>query len=582
MFRRIVPFLMAAVVFFILLFITNRPSTDLFELPVRTYTLLMENDGTANVTETFTMRFIKPFRYVTWSLDMPEGVTIENFHYEVLQGPPLLGGVQFKRFEPRNIDILFQFSRTMGEYIRVPRQGLIIELKFSYRVKNLLVQGRDFTQLFIKYAAEAPVITKKLDVKIVFPDEFGRPIVYQHPWGLAVNSRVEGGIRQFIFRNVPPNTFVEGRYVFEKILPVRFKRHEDVSLREVLAYEKRYIQKNYFGAIFAFVYGSFAFLFPIFLYRKFGREFSIIYDVEYEREIPYGDSPAVVNGVVKKLCASPDEHGLNGLLLNEVKEKRARFIVGQKGEVEAIEFLTDVSKNDVAKIFNGFISENKLDLNSFKKALQRESNARKFLQNFRKWQQDVLYKIREKKLMDEKGNRIAKSFAVVFCVLIPLIGLFALANLGPEYRSMIIYVRTVMFLCVSTGIAIILMRKDVFSRWTKEGLLYYLRWKNFEKFLLDFSALSMYPPQSVAIWDEYIVYATALGIARTVAENFRKLNPPAEAPVTSFVLAQPKALDVIPSVVRTASQTVAKSSSSSSFKGGSVGSGAGGSRIGAG
>lgn len=582
MFKRIVPFLVAAVVFFILLFVTSRPSTDLFELPVRAYTLLVENDGTANVTETFTMRFIKPFRYVTWSLDMPEGVTIEDFHYEVLQGPPLLGGVQFKRFEPRNIDILFQFSRTMGDYVQVPKQGLIVELKFSYKVKNLLVHGKDFTQLFIKYASEAPVITKRLEVRTVFPDEFGRPIVYQHPWGLAVNSKTDGRIHQFVFKNVPPDTFVEGRYIFTKILPVRFKRYEDVSLSEVLAYEKGYAQKNYFGTIFALIYGSFAFLFPIFLYRKFGTEFSIVYDAEYEREIPYRDSPDVVNGVVKKLCASPDEHGLNGLLLNEVKEKRARFIVGQKGEIEAIEFLTDVSKSDVAKIFDGFISENKLDLNSFKKVVQRESNARKFLQNLRKWQQDVLHRIREKKLLDERGNRIAKGFAAVFCVLIPLIVLFTSANLGPEYRPMIIYVRTVMFLCVSTGIAILLMRKDVFSRWTKEGLLYYLRWKNFEKFLLDFSALSTYPPQSIAIWDEYIVYATALGIAKTVAENFRKLNPPAEASVTSFVLAQPKALDVIPSVVRTASQTVARSSSSGSFKGGSVGSGAGGSRIGAG
>jgi uncharacterized membrane protein len=87
----------------------------------------------------------------------------------------------------------------------------------------------------------------------------------------------------------------------------------------------------------------------------------------------------------------------------------------------------------------------------------------------------------------------------------------------------------------------------------------------------------------VAIWDDYIVYATALGIAKTVAENFKKLNPPSESSVASLVVVEPRVLDVVPTMVRTASQTVSKSSSSSGgFRGGSAGSGAGGSRIGAG
>lgn len=582
MFKRTVPFLVASIVFLILLFVTNRPSNGLFELPTRTYTLFMEGDGTANITETFTMRFIKPFRYVTWSLEMPEGTLIEDFHYDILQGPPLLGGVQFKRFGPRNVDVFLQFSRSMEEYVQVPKDGLIIELKFSYKVKNLLIQGKDFTQLFIKYAAEAPVVTKKLDVRIVFPSEFGQPIVYQHPWGLMVSSQKNGNMLRFIFKNVPPETFVEGRYVFAKILPIRFKRSENVSLSEILIHEKRYLQKNYFGTIFALTYGSFVLLVPVFIYRKFGKEFSVVYDAEYEREIPYKDSPDIVNGVVRRLCSTPDEHGLNSVLLNAVREKKARIVTGQTGEIEAIEFLTDVSKDSFIRVFDGFISENRLDFNSFKKSVQKESSARKFLQNFRKWQMEVLHKIREKEFMDEKGNKTVKSFAAIFCVFVPLTILIVLTNFGAEHRPMIVYIRTMMFLCISVGIAIFLMRKDVFSRWTKEGLLYYLRWKNFERFLLDFSALSMYPPQSIAMWDEYIVYATALGIAKTVAENFKKLNPPAETSVTNLILAQPKMLDVIPSMVQTASQTIAQTSSSSNFRGGTVGSGAGGSKIGAG
>ena len=581
MFKRIVPFLIAAILFAILLFVAHPPGTDLFEIPQVDYTLFMKADGTANVTETFTLRFKKPFRYFTWALDMPEGVTMEDLQYEVVQGPPLLGGVQERKVGPNSFDLFFQFSRSMDEYVQTPPQGLIVQLKISYSVKNLLIQGRDFTQLFIKYLGEAPVPVKKLDVKMVFPSEFGEPKVYHHPWGLQVSSSKDGRIKNFVFRNVPLNCFVEGRYVFDKPILVQEARHQDVSLREVINYERSYILKNVLGVALAASYTLFVILLPFYLYRKFGREFSISYDAEYEREVPYRDSPDVVNGVVKRLCSVPDEHGLNSVLLNAVKEKKARFVMGQKGEIVALELS---SKDDVImKIFDGFLQDRKLNFNVFKKAVQKESNARKFLENYRRWQQKVLRQIKEKNFMDEKGNKIAKSFALVFAILIPIIALFLSNNLGPAFKVIVDYVRTLMFLCISAGIAVFLMRKDVFSRWTHEGLLYYLRWKNFERFLLDFSALSSHPPASVAIWDDYIVYATALGIAKTVAENFKKLNPPSESSVASLVVIQPRVLDVVPTMVRTASQTVSKSSSSSGgFRGGSAGSGAGGSRIGAG
>jgi len=581
MFKRIVPFLIATILFVILLFVTNRPGTDLFEIPRIDYTLFMNADGTANVTETFTMRFKKPFRYVTWALDMPEGVTVEDLQYEVVQGPPLLGGVQERKVGPNSFDLLFQFSRSMEEYVQTPPQGLIVQLKISYSVKNLLIQGRDFTQLFIKYLGEAPVAVKKLDVKMVFPSEFGEPKVYHHPWGLQVSSNKEGRIKNFVFKNVPPNCFVEGRYVFDKPILVQGVRHQDVSVREVINYERGYFLKNVLGVALAASYTLFVTLFPFYLYRKFGREFSIVYDAEYEREVPYRDPPDVVNAAVRRLCSAPDEQGLNSLLLNAVKEKKARFVMGQNGEVVALELLSN--EDVITKIFDGFLQDGKLNFEAFKKAVQKESNARKFLENYRRWQQNVLKQVREKNLMDEKGNKVAKSFAFVFAVLIPMVVLFTSVNFDSAFRVVIDYVRILMFLCLSVGTAVLLQRKDVFSRWTHEGLLYYLRWKNFEKFLLDFSALSSHPPASVAIWDDYIVYATALGIAKTVAENFKKLNPPSESSVASLVVVEPRVLDVVPTIVMTASQTVSKSSSSSNgFRGGSAGSGAGGSRIGAG
>ncbi|MCD6545998.1 MAG: DUF2207 domain-containing protein, partial [Thermotogae bacterium] len=76
-----------------------------------------------------------------------------------------------------------------------------------------------------------------------------------------------------------------------------------------------------------------------------------------------------------------------------------------------------------------------------------------------------------------------------------------------------------------SGSIILVLPRDVFGKWSKIGREYYLKWKNFEKFLTDFSLLSEHPPESLIIWEDYLVYATALGIADKVEKNLQKLIP---------------------------------------------------------
>ncbi|HIH75431.1 MAG TPA: DUF2207 domain-containing protein, partial [Methanosarcina sp.] len=52
---------------------------------------------------------------------------------------------------------------------------------------------------------------------------------------------------------------------------------------------------------------------------------------------------------------------------------------------------------------------------------------------------------------------------------------------------------------------------------------YYERWDHFKKYLTDLSALKEYPPESIKVWDSYLVYATALGVARQVFQNMPRI-----------------------------------------------------------
>jgi uncharacterized membrane protein len=70
-----------------------------------------------------------------------------------------------------------------------------------------------------------------------------------------------------------------------------------------------------------------------------------------------------------------------------------------------------------------------------------------------------------------------------------------------------------------------MIRKDFFGRWTKEGREYYQKWVNFSRFLSDFSLLSEYPPESIIVWEKYLVYGTALGVAEKVISTLQKFIP---------------------------------------------------------
>ncbi|MGH2692369.1 MAG: DUF2207 family protein [Actinomycetota bacterium] len=56
------------------------------------------------------------------------------------------------------------------------------------------------------------------------------------------------------------------------------------------------------------------------------------------------------------------------------------------------------------------------------------------------------------------------------------------------------------------------------------------KWRAFRRFLTDFSSLPEAPALAVIIWEQYLVYATALGVAGEVEKQVKALIPPQELP----------------------------------------------------
>ena len=73
------------------------------------------------------------------------------------------------------------------------------------------------------------------------------------------------------------------------------------------------------------------------------------------------------------------------------------------------------------------------------------------------------------------------------------------------------------------------------GHWTPGGKLYYERWNNFKKYLTDFSEHNEHPLESVKL-DNFIVYATALGVSKEVIHNMYLIVPSEIQKMSNFYL----------------------------------------------
>jgi uncharacterized membrane protein len=106
-------------------------------------------------------------------------------------------------------------------------------------------------------------------------------------------------------------------------------------------------------------------------------------------------------------------------------------------------------------------------------------------------------------------------------------------------------------------------------------------WRAFRRFLTEFSSLPEAPTLAVVIWERYLVYATALGVADEVERQVKALVPPEQlpspwkgAPSGVNSIAYFHSFNTVP--VHSAASTTTVSSSSSSSGIGSFSSGGGG------
>lgn len=322
---------------------------------------------------------------------------------------------------------------------------------------------------------------------------------------------------------------------------IYYRDHEHSKADIIKIEEKEMGEQKFWRSIacFIFLFSLLLVLAPFLafptIYYAFGREYSsheVGYFGEYEREPPSKNAPAeapfIIDGEFSPnaLPATIMHLVYKGYLgMEENKAHDDILFVPGRGRGELKEYEKTLLDYMLSKMEKG-----KLSMKKFRNSV---ASSFEFYRWFKLWEVIVEKNASIEKNIEYKGYEVAKWVFSAF-LLIDGIIFFAssfLAALSPfasdaalflSLGSIFGFIVSLILLAISGA------KKLWFGRWTKEGRLLNLRWSNFKKYLGDFTMLKEHPPSSIKLWDYYMSYAVAFGVAEKTLRAMRVAVPEME------------------------------------------------------
>ena len=273
----------------------------------------------------------------------------------------------------------------------------------------------------------------------------------------------------------------------------------------------------------------------VFVYLRYGREPEVAYEGIYERDLPTDDPPIFINAMMKSHgLGDPDMEGFQATLLDLIDRKVISLDV-QAGDFSTKDLILKFERDDLKdlrrherNLYNMLYSLSDggvLNMSDLDSKLSSESSGKWFLgelDNFyESAKSEYLTEETVSRYFNDRGSDIMMFLAIggiVMAAIMLFLGLTTNLKAG-------IYVLAGGAFLLVFSIALLFLPDDIFGQWTPEGRVFYLKWKNFKKFLQDNSLIKEHAPDSIVVWKKYLIYGTALGIADEVYESMKMKIP---------------------------------------------------------
>jgi len=490
----------------------------------------LNDDGSLYVHEVIKVRMRKDFRGLYRYIPTSRYVQLDDINLWVDEVDD--ADIKFTRMTDTSFEAQVWFKPNHAE---ITAEGQEYTLHVTYLAKGVIETSADCSQLFRQYWSDgwdAPV--KHLNVVYTFPDELIPERIYTHP---KAKVKQDGNTVTIEKSSLPPYNYAETRFFYEEAHTLPYSaENTGLSEGEVEEIEGYYtselIKKRVIPPV---VY--ICFIICIWLLFKFlGKEPEIEYKGVYEREIPTKDSPDVVNSIVKNLTKKVDRDGFASVILNLYRKDYIAFTAENQDsfdhEKNRIYFLTkdpdkekDLSASEryLYNFLKGYSYDNTLSFKVLEaKVGESDTDALMFKRGFGRYQDMVVKEAKKRKFFSSNGYILSILTGIIMIIISFILNFYIVTfPTGEMVAESIVYFALFIF----TASVLFFLPKEIFGKWTKKGLTYYQKWKNFENFVDDISMIKNYPPESVEIWEDYLVYATALGCADTVMDSLKHVIP---------------------------------------------------------
>ena len=216
------------------------------------------------------------------------------------------------------------------------------------------------------------------------------------------------------------------------------------------------------------------------------------------------------------------------LLVNSAEE-----VTKEKDEIVIFEFIKDACMNKKNGIFgkkNIDTNSNSITMKELKKYI--ESNTSEVLTLKSALDANIKKELLDKKLLDSNGikkrGKIISNSILWFCIMFfgyifldyQEIITESIDSIGIPWFVIVIMIILVVIDLITGSIA-----KNKISVYTQEGVDEQDKWEAFKKYMEDFSLLKEKDIPDLVLWEKFLVYATAFGIAEKVIKQLKVVYP---------------------------------------------------------
>lgn len=495
--------------------------------------LTVGKDGLLHVEEEYDYSFDGAFNGVYRDIPLKSGERIENIKVDAEGAYPVLKEIDDDDgYKHLKIYLYSDEAHTQGI------KDCNVKIYISYDMTNVVTLFNDIGALQFKlWGEEWDVGVDKLTATVHLPGDSGNEY-FLNPQEYNETSSINNNIITAESNSLPKGEF----YELLVLMPLTDFNDDSTYAKVVDKDGYNMIMKNLedsvnernFWTMAYIILGLLTLISPItaiLVYLRYGREHEVAYDGIYERDLPTDDPPEFVNALIenKKDIGTPNIKGFEASIMNLINKKTITLDTDIDEDTEMEDLLLKfngkerltASENIVYDTLQNFSTNDTLNLSTFSNKLSAEADALWFTDKIKDWEKSVKNEINLPEYFDDTGSTIIQIMGIlgiIYAIIIAPLGFYTNISTG--------------FFCVVAGIALgvfsfalVMIDKDIFGRWTEEGRVYYLKWKNLKSFLIDNSLIKEHPPESIVIWKEYLIYGAALGVAEEVYESMKLQMP---------------------------------------------------------